>query len=113
MKSSLSTKEKAVKDDFGKVKKVVKIIKKIMAKELLWLLFVLIISIPISLILAYVVSSEAQILNQQLSKDIEDVSEIITFRRPAFTLIFSICVVGMYFSRTVVNAIKTLVNDKK
>ena len=113
MKNSLSTKEKAAKDDFGKAKKIIKVVKKAISKELLWLLFVLIISIPIALIIAYVVSSEAEILNKQLSRDLEDISEIITHQRPAFTLIYTICVVGIYFSRMVVNAIKTLVNDKK
>ena len=105
--------EKAVKQDFGKAQKIVKAVKKIASKELLWLLFVLLISIPTALVISYVISSDAHILNEEVYRDIEEVSEIITHEQPLFRVVFGICVVGLYFSRMVVSAIKNSLEDKK
>lgn len=105
--------QKEAKQDFGKIEKIIKAVKKAVSKEFLWILFSIIISIPLALICSYLISSDAHLLNEQLSKDIEDVTGIITEQHPLFRVLFGITVVGVYFSRMVAAAIKTLLEDKK
>ncbi|MEX6627283.1 hypothetical protein [Tenacibaculum salmonis] len=111
--NSLNIDNKSVKEDYGKIKKVFASIKKAVSKEFLWLIFVTFTSIPLSLIISYIISVDAHIIDAKISKEIEAVSEIITKEHPVFRVVYGICFVGMYFTRTVVAAIKTQLNDKK
>ncbi|CAM1345264.1 hypothetical protein [Tenacibaculum amylolyticum] len=106
--------QKEAKQDFGKVEKIAKTIKKAISKEFLWVLFSVIVSIPLAMICSYIISSDAHIINEQVSKDIEEVAGIITTEEhPLFRVIFGITMLGIYFSRMVATAIKTLLEDKK
>lgn len=105
--------QKGIKKDFGKVEKIIKGVKKAISKEFLWILFSIIISIPIALIFSYLISSDAHLLNQEITQDIEEVTGIISPNQPLFRVLFGITLVGIYFSRMVAAAVKTLLEDKK
>lgn len=105
--------EKELKKDSGKLKKLYATIKKAVAKEFLWILLVLGISIPLALILQYIISLDAKILNAKIAEDLQDLENIIAPNQPAFWVLYTITVAGIYFTRMVVGAIKTQLNDKK
>jgi len=104
---------KSIKEESGKIKKIFATIKKVISKEFLWGLFVLIVSIPVALIMEYIISVDAHILSTKISQEIEEVSGIITTKRPMFRVLYGISVVGIYFSRMVVVAVKTQLENKK
>ena len=99
---------KTIKSEEGKLKKIIGAIKKMLSKELLWALFVILMSIPIALILSYIISTDAHI-----SQEIDEVTEIIAKKYPTFTVIYGICVVGIYFSRIVAEAVRIQLKNKK
>ena len=105
--------EKELKQDSGKLKKLYATIKKAVAKEFLWMLLVLGISIPLALILQYIISKDAKILSAELAKDLNDLENILAPEQPAFWVLYTITVAGIYFTRLVAGAIKTQLNDKK
>lgn len=105
--------EKSIKKESDKIKKIYAAVKKAISKEFLWLLFVTLVCIPISLTIAYIISVDAEIINKKLAEEIEGISEIITIDQPAFRVLYAICFLGIYFSRMVVSAIKTQLGDKK
>ncbi|TPN86220.1 hypothetical protein [Aquimarina algicola] len=100
--------EKKIKNEEGKFKKIWAAVKKVISKEFLWMLFVLLASIPIALILEYVIKKDAGAF-----AEIEEVSQIITKEHPTFTVLYGLCVLGIYFSRMVAAAIKTQIENKK
>ncbi len=105
--------EKAVKQDIGKAKKILKVVKKALSKEFLWLLFVVIISIPIALTISYLITSDIHVVNKEVSHEIQEVSKIITEEDSLFRVVYGICVMGLYFSRMVVAAVKNALEAKK
>ena len=105
--SVIATDEKKLKAEEGKLKKVFSMVKKMFSKELLWLLFIALISIPIALIISYV-------MYRYGSKEVLDVFEALAGDQPTFMVVYIMCAVGIYFSRIVANAIKVqLKNIKK
>ncbi|WP_303315353.1 hypothetical protein Q4Q34_15455 [Flavivirga abyssicola] len=104
---------KSIKEDSGKIKKMLAAIKKAVSKEFLWILFIMAISIPLALVVSYIISSDAHIISETVSQEIEEVSEIITNQQPLFRVVYGICALGIYFSRMVMTAIKTQLESNK
>lgn len=101
-----------LKKDAGILKKLMASIKKALAKEFLWILIILAISIPIALILQYIISLDAKLLQTELSKNIKAVATELYPKQPTFRLLYTLSVTGIYFSRLVTAAIKTQLNSK-
>lgn len=105
--SVIAADEKKLKAEEGKLKKVFSMIKKMFSKELLWLLFIMLISIPIALIISYA-------MYRYGSEEMLDIFETLAGDQPTFMVVYIMCAVGIYFSRIVANAIKVqLKNIKK
>ncbi|GAA3591227.1 hypothetical protein Q4Q39_15865 [Flavivirga amylovorans] len=104
---------KSIKAESGTIKKMFTAVKKAVSKEFLWILFIMAISIPIALVISYIIRSEAEILSESVSQEIEEVSEIITSQQPLFRVVYGICALGIYFSRMVMTAIKTQLESIK
>ncbi len=98
---------KTINTDSGKFKKSLTSIKKVLSKEFLWALIIMAMCIPIALIVQYIISKDAHILNAQLTEDIEEVSKSITNKQPSFRVLYALSFIGIYFSRMVIAAIKT------
>ncbi len=97
---------KKVMAEAGKLKKIIAIVKKTLSKELLWVLVILLISIPATLIMSYLLWS--------VSIDLSEVFSIITDGHyPSFVILYIICAIGIYFSRIVASAIKVQFENKK
>ncbi len=96
---------KKLKADAGKLKKILAAVKKALSKELLWSLFVALLAVPVTFILAYLIDISAI--------DLTEVFDIITGNRyPPFVVLYIISVLGIYFSRIVATAIKTQLESK-
>lgn len=101
MSGALSKRKAALAAEEGKLKKLLKLIKKIMAKEFLWVLFILLMSIPLSLILEHLISTYASC---DIIEYVYDVLEGDYLLESSYI----VSVAGFYFSRTLIGAIKTL-----
>lgn len=106
MNSSLAKEGKKVKAEAGKLKALLAALKKLWSKELLWSLLVLLICIPIALIISYIIGHYA-------SEDIKEIFKIIAGEYPRFTVLYVMSIVGIYFLRIVITAIKTQLGKKK
>ncbi|MDO5968955.1 hypothetical protein Q4Q35_03970 [Flavivirga aquimarina] len=96
---------KKMKAEAGKLKKILEAVKKALSKELLWVLFIVLLGIPVTLIVAYLISLT--------SIDLSGVFSIITEDLyPSFVVLYIACVIGIYFSRIVALAIKTQLESK-
>lgn len=104
---------KSLQQDTGKFKKILKMVQKTVSKEFLWILFVVILSIPLALIVSYIISTDAKWINAQVAKDFEEVAQIISTQHPRFTVVFGLCAAGIYFARMVTAAVKNMLEDKK
>ncbi len=111
---------KKAKAEAGKLKKIAAALQKIISKEFLWMLFVLMISIPIALIGMYIihfctdiVGEGTTIVPQEVAAEFEEVASIISKKHPTFMVLYGITVLGIYFSRMVIAAIKTQLANKK
>jgi len=85
----------------GKLKKLIVAIKKGLAKEFLWILFSLLLALPLAFIATYVTQAFG---SRELLKTIN----IIIKNEPLFMYAYAACIGGIYFTRTVAGAIKTL-----
>ena len=104
MSTPLEKERATLTKEEGKLKKVFAEIKKFFAKEFLWVLFVLLLALPISLIITYVMETY---LSEAIKTDIDDLLDGI----PPGVVAYAISLAGIYFTRAVVAAIKT-VTDK-
>lgn len=97
---------KDIKEEEGKLKKLLKAIKKIIAGEFLWLLFIAIISIPIALAIRYL------LLTYATDEMIEVIHKILEGNSILIGC-YALSVAGIYFSRAIVGAIKTVVEKSE
>ena len=97
--------KEALAAEEGKLKKLLKAVKKIIAKEFLWVLFILLISIPLALALKYIVETYA---SAETITAIYEVLDGITLSVGCY----AVSIAGFYFARMVVGAIKTLTEKK-
>ena len=92
--------------DEGKLKKGLKALKKIFAKEFLWVLFILLLGLPLALIATYIVETYA-------SEKISNVIARILGGKPTFIGAYIISLIGIYFTRVVVGALNSLGHKSK
>lgn len=103
--SSLAEQQAALTKDKAKITKLFAAIKKLMSKEFLWILFALILGLPLALIFIYLIpilipDSALNAIDQFLNGT------------PRFNLAFTISLAGIYFTRTIVGSIQTLVKKE-
>jgi len=104
--SAIPMNEKKIKAEEGKLKKIIAAVKKVLSKELLWGLFIAIVSIPIALIISYGIHTYG-------SKEVLEIFKIIAGSQPTFMVIYIICIIGIYVSRIIATAIKTQLGTLK
>ena len=106
MSETVSKGKAALAAEEGKLKKLLKAIKKFFAKEFLWVLFVLLVSIPLALVVEYLLDKiDDGALAEELMCLVEGYS--------LFMVSYAVCIAGFYFTRTIVGAIKTLTEKKE
>ena len=101
MSESVAKGKEALAAEEGKLMKLLKAVKKIVAKEFLWVLFIALMSIPLALIMKYLVETYAS------GKTIAAICEALDGITLAVGC-YAVSIAGFYFARTVVGAIKTL-----
>jgi len=106
MSGSLAKEQAALMKDAGKLKKIFAAIKKLLAKEFLWVLFILLLALPLGLALKHILETycpkkQLEIINKALNKN------------QLFIAAYGVSIAGIYFTRTVVGAIKTLTEKPK
>lgn len=89
----------ALKSEEGKLKKVFAAIKNFFAKEFLWLLFILILAIPIAFITEYIFNNYAP-KSADIKQNLNGQS--------IFVAAYIVSIAGCYFTRIIVGAIQTL-----
>jgi hypothetical protein len=103
MSVALAKKKAALIKDEGKLMKLFKVIKKLFAKEFLWILLILLLALPIALIITYVLEAYGpEVFLITINKLLEG--------KPIFIVAYGVSIAGIYFSRIVLGAIKTLTN---
>lgn len=105
---STLTKEKvnAIKADAGKLEKGIAAIGKVLSKELLWILFVVVASIPVAFIGLYWVEHYAP-------ETLREVFELLAGDYPPYLVALLMSGMGIYVSRFVAVALKTQLETKK
>lgn len=97
---------KDIKEEEGTFKKLLKAIKKIVAGEFLWILFIAILSIPIALVIHYLGFKYATGKMIQTICDILDGNSLLLGS-------YALSVAGIYFSRIIIGAVKTVVEKSE
>jgi hypothetical protein len=107
MSETVSKGKAALAEGEGKLKKLLKAIKKLFAKEFLWVLLVLLVSIPLALVVEYLLCQigDSAVAVDPLMSLVEGYS--------LFMVSYAVSIAGFYFARTVVGAIKTLTEKKE
>jgi len=91
--------------DESKWKKLFGVLKKFFAKEFLWAMFTLLLALPLASITVYLFNTYAGPETQGA------ITEILN-GNPLYAGAYIVNLAGIYFSRTVVGAIKTLTTKK-
>ncbi len=89
----------------GKWTKLYAAIKKIIAKEFLWALVSIILALPLAAVTVY-------LLNNYGSKELYTVITGFLEEQEFYTAAYVVNLAGIYFSRMVIGAIKTLTNKE-
>ncbi len=97
---------KDIKEEEGKLKKLLKAIKKLIAGEFLWILFIVIVSIPLALIIHYLA------FKYMPGEVINTICEILDGNSLLLGS-YALSIAGIYFSRAIVGAIKTVVDKSE
>ena len=106
MSVSLAKEQAALTKDAGKLKGILVSIKKLFAKEFLWVLFILLLALPLALAINYILETYSpEALLTIINNLLEDNS--------LFAGAYALSIAGIYFTRTVVGAIKTLTEKPK
>jgi len=103
MSVAIAKQQEALMKEAGKLKKFIKAVKKILAKEFLWVLTVVVLAIPLAFILIY--------LAEKIPEHLVDVTKVVK-EESMFSVFYAISIAGIYFTRTVVGAINVLVEKK-
>jgi len=106
MSPTMSKTKAALAADEGKLKKLLKAIKKLLAKEFLWVLIILLLGIPLAFIMMYLLESLA---SENTIKAMCDVLNGASL----YAGCYIISLAGIYFTRMTVGAIKTLIEKKE
>lgn len=106
MSEAVAKGKAALAEEEGKLKKFLKAVKKLFAKEFLWVLFAALVSLPLAFALEYVIVTYVSAENIKAMCDALDGYSL-------FMGCYGISIAGFYFARTVVGAIKTLTEKKE
>tara|TARA_B100000780_G_C20971775_1_gene388023 strand:- start:202 stop:525 length:324 start_codon:yes stop_codon:yes gene_type:complete len=106
MSVTLEKEQAALMKEEGKLKKLFKAIKKLFAKEFLWVLFILLLALPMALTITYVIETYGPKAFLAVINNFLD-------GKPIFIGAYGVSIAGIYFSRTVIGAIKTLTDKPK
>ena len=106
MSDAVAKGKAAMAEEEGKLKKFLKAVKKLFAKEFLWILFVALVSLPLAFALEYV------ILTYVSAENIKAICNVLD-GYSLFMGCYGVSIAGFYFARTVVGAIKTLTEKKE
>lgn len=101
MSAGVEKAKAAMAAEEAKLKKLLKAVKKFFAKEFLWVLFVLTLSVPLALIIEYIYQEYA-------TENIKTTVVEILDKNPPLLGAYVLSIAGIYFTRTTVGAIKTL-----
>ena len=104
MNGTVAKEQAALKKEGGKLMKFLTMVKKFISKEFLWVLYVLLLALPLGYVLMQ--------LFFKLPTDIR--SQIIEWLNtvPLYILTYALAIIGVYFTRMVIGAIKTLTKPK-
>lgn len=102
MSAVLEKEQAALEETEGKLKKLLAAIKKLLSKEFLWVLLILLIGLPMALIMTYTIETYGS--NETLT-----VLQTLLEGNPLYIGCYVTCLGGIYFTRIVVGAIKTLI----
>ena len=106
MSQTIASAEAAAKKDEGKFLKFLKAVKKFISKEFLWVLFVLLLAMPVTAIAYYLIH---KILSPAEIQELENALK----NRPLYQVLYLLSIAGIYFSRAVIGALKGLTAKKK
>ncbi|MBD78267.1 MAG: hypothetical protein CL840_05040 [Crocinitomicaceae bacterium] len=104
--TTLAKEQAALAKGQGKLKKFLAAVKKLFAKEFLWVLAILLLALPMATIFTY-------LLQKYAPKPIMD--DILGYLKGTslFIAAYAFSIAGIYFTRTVVGAIETLVKKEE
>lgn len=104
--ATIASQKAALAKEEGKLKKLLAAIKKLFAKEFLWVLFVLLLGLPLALIMTYITETYAsEKILKMITKLLKD--------KPLFVAAYAVSLTGIYFTRTVVGAINLMTSKPK
>jgi hypothetical protein len=106
MNVSLKKDQAALMKEEGKLKKFFVAVKKFFAKEFLWVVFVVLLGLPLALILNYLLKTFGSIEVLRVVDELLD-------EKPQFVGCYAISCSGIYFTRAVIGAINLMVNQNK
>lgn len=106
MSNTLAQEKANLAKDEGIIKKLFASIQKLFAKEFLWVVFVLILGLPLGLTITYLIQHLA-------SLQIKNAILEIIHHKPLFIACYVFSLVGIYFTRTVIGAIDMMVHKSK
>jgi len=106
MSAGLEKAKASVAAEEGKLKKLLKAIKKLIAKEFLWVLAVLLLSVPLSLLLN-------QAYNRFATVEIKNAVAELLEGNSIDLATYVVSIAGVYFTRMTVGAIQTVIKKEK
>lgn len=102
MSAVLEKEQAALTAAEGKLKKLLAAVKKFFSKEFLWVLLILLMGLPLALIMTYVLETYA-------SEEVLSALTTLLEDSPLYIGCYVTSLGGIYFTRMVVGAIKTLI----
>lgn len=108
MNKNIAQAQAALAKEEGKLKKLLKAVKKAMSKEFLWILIILIAGLPVAVIISGIVTK----YDPSFTMLKADLGNVVA-GYPDFMLAYLIGIAGIYFSRTTAGAVSTLLKKKK
>lgn len=101
MKNSSANTVKSMQAEEGKLAKLAKALKKFVSKEFLWVLFVIVLALPLTLMTSYIIKKYAY-------EDAMKIVNIISEGSSLFVVNLFINMAGIYLARAVAGALETL-----
>lgn len=102
--SSLAEQQAALTKDKAKITKIFAALKKLLSKEFLWVLFALILGLPLAVVFNYILSFASESTLNALDHFLVDT--------PRFIAAYVFSLAGIYFTRTVVGSVETLIKKE-
>lgn len=103
--SSLAEQQAALTKEKGKITKFFKSLKKFISKEFLWILIALVLGLP----LAFLFFHLSTFLPAEIIKEIDTFLDTT----PRFVAAYAFSLVGIYFTRSVIGSIETLIKKEE